>query len=292
MRGAVPRPTATARAHPAVAALLLGCAEPAPPAAQVPAPAPAPAPAAAPPYPLVRIAPSAFTQGAPATDGAQGTDEQPHEVQITRAFLLGATEVPQALWQAVMGANPSHFQGPTRPVEQVSWCDAVDFANRMSAREGLAPAYSGVEGCAESAGASVRWDEASPGYRLPTEAEWEYAARAGEPHLYAGGPALDAVAWTVDNSVGQTHEVGQRRPNAWGLHDMSGNVWEWCWDAYGLYAGPATDPTQGAAAGPDRVNRGGSWRTGPSFARVSNRYACAPGLGDYDLGLRLARTAP
>jgi formylglycine-generating enzyme required for sulfatase activity len=240
---------------------------------------------------MVRIPAGRFTQGAPPSDGAQGKDEAQRQVTLTRGFLLGATEVPQALWQEVMGSNPSHFQGPTRPVEQVSWCDAVDFANRLSAREGLAPVYEGVEQCVASAGASVRWDPARPGYRLPTEAEWEYAARAGADSPYAGGAELEAVAWCVENSVGQTHEVGQRQPNAWGLFDMSGNVWEWCWDWYGLYEGAPTDPA-GAASGPHRVNRGGSWRTGPSFARVSNRYACAPGLGDYDLGLRLARALP
>jgi len=133
------------------AALLIGCAEvtPALPAAVEPALPAAPPASAAPAdrpagYPMVRVPAGRFTQGASPSDGAQGTDEAQREVTLTRGFLLGATEVPQALWQEAMGSNPSHFPGPTRPVEQVSWCDAVDFANRLSAREGLAPAYEGV----------------------------------------------------------------------------------------------------------------------------------------------------
>ena len=185
-------------------------------------------------------------------------------------YWMGATEVTQGLWTEVMGSNPSYFSGcgSACPVETVSWEDAVAFSNALSKREGLQPAYR------QQGGAWV-WDRDASGYRLPTEAEWETAALAGEKTKYAGSDDLDAVGWYADNSGGKTHAARGKASNAWGLYDMSGNVWEWCWDAEGGY----------------RVHRGGCWDDSASGLRVSYRRR-EPGSRRSSLGFRLARTGP
>ncbi len=178
-----------------------------------------------------------------------------------------------------MGTNPSHFKGDQRPVEKVSWFDAVRLCNAVSRACGLPEAYSIGSGDEPT----VIWSQSSGGFRLPTESEWEYAARAGTGRIYAGGDDLDFVG-------GQSQAVGQKRQNAWGLHDMSGNVWEWCWDWYGDYAaGPVSDPT-GPASGSSRVSRGGSRSFSLHYARVADRNDYPPGNRYYDLGVRLLRT--
>ena len=226
--------------------------------------------------------------GSPHTEQRRSSDEDQHRVRLTRCIEFCVVPVTQALYEAVMGQNPSHFKGPMRPVEEVSWYEAVRFCNGASAAFGLPAAYrigSGSE-------PSVEWDQRSVGFRLPTESEWEYAARAGTQHLYAGGDDLDAVGWFSGNSDKQTRPVGLRLSNAWGLHDMSGNVWEWCWDWKGAYAaGAFTDPT-GPASGSFRVFRGGSWCSATQYARVAYRDSHSPGDRYCDLGFRLLRTAP
>jgi formylglycine-generating enzyme required for sulfatase activity len=201
-------------------------------------------------------------------------DERPvHTVQIGRPFYLGKYAVTQAQWEAVMGNNPSHFTGqPNRPVEQVSWDDVQAFIGKLNNKEG------GTK------------------YRLPTEAEWEYAARAGSTTAYSFGDdpgQLGEYAWYTDNSGGQTHPVGQRQPNAWGLYDMHGNVWEWVQDWYGTYAAePVTDP-QGPSSGSNRVVRGGSWYNDARFCRSACRSYAPPGhRRGVVLGFRLLRMAP
>ena len=195
-----------------------------------------------------------------------------HTVRLTQAFYLGKYEVTQGQWQAVMGKNPSQFTGDAnRPVEQVSWDDVQEFIRRLNAREGGAQ------------------------YRLPTEAEWEYAARAGSTTAYSFGNdarQLGEYAWYRDNAGGKTHPVGQKKPNAWGLHDMYGNVWEWVQDWYADYAaGSAVNPA-GPSSGSGRVIRGGSWGAGAGYCRSAYRGRDAPGDRDGDLGFRLLRTAP
>jgi formylglycine-generating enzyme required for sulfatase activity len=240
------------------------------------APKPADCPAG-----YVRIAPGTFTMGSPPGERDRDDDETQRNVTITRAFCMKATEVTQGEWQAVMGSNPSYFKdcGANCPVEKVSWDDAVGYANALSRREGLPECYAGSTfsglGC--------------KGYRLPTEAEWEYAARAGTTGATYGN--LGSVAWYDENSGSATHPVGQKRPNAWGLYDMLGNVWEWTGDWYGEYSGTVTDPT-GPARGSTRVVRGGSWYSIARGARAAFRGNYAPVDRDDDLGFRLSRTAP
>jgi formylglycine-generating enzyme required for sulfatase activity len=197
---------------------------------------------------FVRIPAGEFQMGCSPGDTACDADEKPaHRVQITKAFEMGKYEVTQAQWEAVMGTNPSKFKGADRPVESVSWDDAQEFLKRLNARQ------DGYR------------------YRLPTEAEWEYAARVGSSEKQTG--PLDAVAWYDGNSGNQTHPIGQKQANGWGLYDMQGNVWEWCQDFYDenyYQSSPAQDP-QGPSSRLGRVLRGGSWNYDPRGGRVSGR---------------------
>jgi formylglycine-generating enzyme required for sulfatase activity len=229
----------------------------------------------------VRIEPGTFTMGSPASEEGREFDEFQHSVTITHAYCMKATEVTQGEWQAVMGSNPSGFKncGANCPVEQVSWDDAVLYANALNRREGLPECYAG----STFTGLGCR------GYRLPTEAEWEYAARAGT--TAATYRNLDGVAWYRDNAGRTTHPVRKKQPNAWGLYDMLGNVWEWTGDWYDTDPGTATDPT-GPASGPYRVSRSGSWSNSARYARAASRNFERPDRRDSGLGFRLAKTAP
>jgi formylglycine-generating enzyme required for sulfatase activity len=193
-------------------------------------------------------------------------DERPvHPVRISKAFEVGKYPVTQGQWEAVMGSNPSSFKGADRPVELVSWNQVREFLKKLNEeRDGYR-------------------------YRLPTEAEWEYAARAGTTGDYA--PELDAVAWYAANWGGETHPVGQKRPNGWGLYDMLGNVWEWCQDWHGAdyyKTSPAVDP-RGPESGKFRVVRGGSWLSPPSCLRAPFRLGFGPGDRFHFLGFRCVR---
>ena len=225
----------------------------------------------------------------PEQAGCANKEKPAHTVTLNRGFQIQTTEVTQGQYRAVMGENPSEFStcGSDCPVETVSWHSAIKFANALSKKEGLVPAYSGT-------GDSIRWDERANGYRLPTEAEWEYAARAGQATLYSGSNEVTDVAWIKSNSGNSTHKVGTKQPNGWGLYDMSGNVWEWCWDWYGrsYYASsPGADPG-GVSFGDERIFRGGSWYSLTDSARVGFRFKYKPTMRSYYIGFRLIRPSP
>ena len=228
-----------------------------------------------------------FKMGSPTSEEERDTDEQLHEVILRRGFWLGATEITQGQWERVMGTNPSAHPGKDLPVEQVSWFDAATYCNRLSRSEGVAECYR-IEST------KVEWigGLSCRGYRLPLEAEWEYAARGRQTTLYAGPGELNDVAWYGRNSGSETHPVGKKKANGWGIYDMSGNVWEWVWDLYGAYPnGTMTDPT-GSSTGSRRVIRGGSWSGDSSQVRVADRGASEPGDRNRRVGLRIARSLP
>ncbi|MEU3748355.1 MULTISPECIES: formylglycine-generating enzyme family protein [Streptomyces] len=192
-------------------------------------------------------------------------------------YGLAATPVTQELYEHVTGERPSSAHGARLPVEGVSWGDAIRFCNALSGREGLTPAYRIPDGGPDGDQGGVAWDRDADGYRLPTEAEWEHACRAGTTEARYG--PLDEIAWHRGNSGDRLHETGGRRPNAWGLHDMLGNVWEWCWDVYDaeVYASY-------------RVLRGGGWFDERWSCRASVRRRSHPTLRIDDVGFRIART--
>ena len=238
-------------------------------------------------YAMVKVEPGLFTMG----QSAQSADAKPaHEVELSRPFWIGKAEVTQGLYRQVMGENPSKNSrcGDSCPVDRVSWLDAAAFANTLSEREGL-------ETCYTLGASSVSWPRGldCQGYRLPTEAEWEYAARADEGRAYSGADEHDAVAWVAENSGGQPHPVSLKRPNAWGIYDMSGNVWEWVWDRYSdsyYKSSPGMNPT-GPTSGDERVNRGGSWSYDEASARIDLRDRWPADSGNDDLGFRLVRSS-
>lgn len=234
-----------------------------------------------------------FIMGSPENEPSRFEEESQHRVTLTRPFALGKYPVTQGLYTAVMGKNPSLFadvdEASRRPVERVSWYDAVRFCNRLSEMLGLETVHT-ITGPGEKPDDS--WDPRRNGFRLPSEAEWEYAARSGEDTFrYAGSDDLDEVGWYSGNSGRSTHPVGQKKPNRWGLHDMSGNVREWVQDLYDDYPGDTIDyvKTHSAAR---RVLRGGSWCTFPSGLRVALRFASHAPDRDKSFGFRICRTLP
>jgi formylglycine-generating enzyme required for sulfatase activity len=245
---------------------------------------------------LVLIPRGTFQMGSPPSEKGSEDNERQHEVTLTRDYYLGAFEVTQAQYQEVMGNNPSHFQGDnvaerhpqtgrvvkevdssSHPVETVSWEDAVEFCKRLSALP----------------------EEKKAGrvYRLPTEAEWEYACRAGSKTAFSFGDnpdSLGAHAWFEENSGDSAHPVGEKNPNAWGLYDMHGNVWEWCRDWYGEYPEGAVSDPPGPKEGSRRVIRGGGWFGVAARCRSAFRYGGIPSLrSDCDgFGFRVALSSP
>lgn len=230
------------------------------------------------------------------------TDEAPVHAVTLSPFLMARTEVTQALYQGVTGDNPALFtqavDAPELPVERVTWYDAVEFCNLLSQRLGFAPVYT-ISKRNPAKGypiksAEVTQDRTKNGFRLPTEAEWEWAARGGlasRGTRLAGSEDPGLVAWT-GGTTGGPSPVGTKAPNELGLHDMSGNVWEWCFDWYGKYSGgPILDP-EGAPVGILKVGRGGSWHAAPWMARVTSRSFDNPGSRSNNLGFRVARSVP
>jgi formylglycine-generating enzyme required for sulfatase activity len=192
-------------------------------------------------------------------------------VTLTRQFWLGRTEVTQAQWTAVMGSKPNPFNGDDLPVEIVSWDDAMEFCRKLTERE-----------------RAVNRLPAGYAYTLPTEAQWEYACRAGTTGDYAGD--IGAMAWTRENSGGSTHPVGTKQVNAWGLADMHGNVWEWCLDWYVYYRGGVVTNPRGPTSGSLRVGRGGGWANDTAFARSAFRLHLPPDIRLNNLSFRVALT--
>jgi len=206
---------------------------------------------------------------------------------------MGKYPVTQKEYQEVMGTNPSNFKGDNLPVEQVSWYDAVNYCNRLSQKEGLTPAYT-------INGENVTWNYNASGYRLPTEAEWEYACRAGTTTPFSTGNNITTSQANYDgnypynnNAKGtyreKTTAVGSFSPNPWGLYDMHGNVWEWCWDWYGDYPNNAQPDYRGASSGSYRVIRGGGWDSDAQLLRSASRSYGTPSSRDGDVGFRLVR---
>jgi len=220
------------------------------------------------------IPPGTFMMGSPANEVGRFDDEVQHRVELPQGYWLGDTPVTQALWEAVMGTNPSQFRGPSRPVETVSWDDCQEFIGRLNER---------VE----------RLDA-----RLPTEAEWEYACRAGTTtatwvgDLHIRGTEalqLESIAWYLANSHASSHSVAQKASNPWGLYDMLGNVWEWCTDLFAPYDAITMKNPHGPAHGIKRVTRGGSWHTAAMRVRAARRDAIYREYCFERVGVRLAR---
>jgi len=214
---------------------------------------------------FVLIPPGAFMMGSPTDEPGREDNEKQHSVTISKGYYMQATEVTQGQWRAIMGDSPSYFKdcGDDCPVEKVSWYDAQEFIKKLNDKEG------------------------TDKHRLPTEAEWEYACRAGSTTAFANGgitekecgcdPNLDAIGWYCGNSEAQPHPVAQKKPNAWGLYDMHGNVWEWCQDWYGDYLlGNVTDP-KGPLSGKHRVFRSGGWGINAEGCRSAYRLRNKPG---------------
>jgi formylglycine-generating enzyme required for sulfatase activity len=220
---------------------------------------------------FLRIPAGTFTMGADRNfENAYRDEAPPHQVTISQPFYLGRYEVTQAQWMAVMGNDPSRFKGRrNHPVENVSWNDVQTFIARLNRKEGTNK------------------------YRLPTEAEWEYAARAGTLTQYSFGDDADSLeqyAWYEDISGNKTHPVGQKEANPWGLYDMHGNVWEWVQDWYGedVYAKSAASDPSGLAGGSIRVVRGGSWNGDARYLRSAARHGDSPEKRHGYIGFRLA----
>ena len=219
---------------------------------------------------MVLVPAGRFVMGSLKTEKDRFENETQHEVTITRPYYLGKFEVTQEQYQQVMGSNPSSFKGRDLPVEMVSWEDTQEFCKKASETTGQT-------------------------FRLPTDAEWEYACRAGTRTTYNAGDTeadLKRTAWYSKNSDKTTHPVGQKVPNAWGLYDMHGNVWEWCADWFGDYGAQAVRDPQGAAEGTDHLLRGGPWGFEPRFCRSADRGRGLPGLRVNVIGFRVAADLP
>jgi formylglycine-generating enzyme len=251
---------------------------------------------------MLQVPGGSFQMGSLETDKSAFSSEKPQHPVKLNPFLMGEYTVTQELWEAIMGENPSDFKGQQRPVENVSWFDAAVFCNALSEKTGRKAVY--VEKNGQPFGKEkdhwalpndgrVQRDLKANGYRLPTEAEWEFAAKGGDigenghTFEYAGSDLLEQVGWYDKNSNQETQEVRLLLPNALGLYDMSGNVWEWCADWHADYKPGKQDNPQGPEQGVYRVFRGGGWNSAPRRCRTASRYHYGPAARDGALGFRL-----
>lgn len=253
--------------------------------------APLPALAAA---DMVLIKGGGFQMGSPASEAWREKDERRHNVTVSD-FYLSKYEVSQREYRALMGGQSFAFNGGELPADSVSWYDAVRYCNALSVKEGLTPAYT-------VNGNNVSWNRGADGYRLPTEAEWEYACRAGTAAPFSTGAnvATDQADYygsypyadfPTGEYRGKTVPVSSFAANPWGLHNMHGNVWEWCWDRYGEYGADGQKDPAGPRSGRYRVMRGGGWNDFGKHLRSAYRAATPPALRLYNVGFRVARSA-
>ena len=234
---------------------------------------------------MVFIKGGTFTMGSPAAEVGHSSNETQRQVTLS-SFYMGKYEVTQAEYEEVMGRNLSYNRGPNLPVENVSWFDATEYCNKLSQQEGLTPVYT-ISGSENNR--TVTWDRNANGYRLPTEAEWEYACRAGTTTAYNTGNSITESQAHFNTS--RSAPVGSYLANAWGLYDMHGNVLEWCWDWYGWYPnGAQTDPI-GAVSGSNRVLRGGSWSNAAVSLRSAGQRSGIPSIRAGNIGFRVTRNA-
>ena len=235
---------------------------------------------------MVLVEGGTFNMG---SDSGESDEKPVHQVTVS-SFMIGKYLVTQEDWEEIMETNFSLIEGENLPVANVSWYDAIDYCNKRSLKEGLTPFY-------KESGEGIVCDWTSNGYRLPTEAEWEYAARGGnrsKGFTYSGSNDIDEVAWHEfawynGYSRRTTHSVGTKAANELGLFDMSGNVWEWCWDWYGDYSESRSSDPRGAGSGSSRVLRGGGWYNINIICRVSFRNNIDPGCGNGHVGVRVSR---
>ncbi len=235
---------------------------------------------------MIELPGGTFRMGSPENDAQAYPDEKPQHPVTVSAFAIARDPVTRKLYREIVGRGPEAWQGDDRlPANALSWFDAVEFCNTLSRREGL-------RACYRIDGQQVTWDRTANGYRLPTEAEWEYAARAGTTTRWFFGDDdtdLDRYAWFSDNSGDQVHRVGEKEPNPWGLRDIIGNTYEWCWDWQGDYSvTPAIDPS-GPPGGSLRVLRGGAFWPAPRLLRSAGRGGGGPEVRDAVLGFRCVR---
>lgn len=262
------------------------------------------------PLEMIELPGGEFWMGSPDSELGRSTDEIRHRVRVS-GFAMARYPVTQRLFQEVMEQNPSNFKGELHPVERVSWFDAVRFCNKLSERDGLQLCYRIVEPKQDRAAdgqaaqvevlPEVEWNHTADGYRLPTEAEWEYGCRAGTETTYGFGndeAQLGEYAWFEANSKGATQNVGTKKPNRWGLQDLHGNVFEWCWDWYAGYQVTSDNDNSvsltcpvGPPSGTERVLRGGSFNFVPWNLRSAGRFRFQPVFRSWFLGFRCVRGA-
>jgi formylglycine-generating enzyme required for sulfatase activity len=249
---------------------------------------------------FVLVKEGSFVMGSPIDEKGRDNGEIQRRIGVN-SFYMAKYQITQEEYEDQMGVNPSLFRGSNLPVENVSWYDAIEYCNRRSLAEGLTPAYKidtirpDLKNLNTTMRWLVTWNRNANGYRLPTEAEWEYAARGGNrapgDFLFSGSKDQDAVAWFSDNSGKTTHPVGTKEPNGLELYDMSGNVWEWCWDWFGNYPARTQSNPEGASSGSQRVIRGGCWYDSAGYIRCANRNSCIPSDRNIGTGFRIVRTA-